>query len=97
MNKVPSKIAFLLKVDSARYGIITAYVTNQNIKKNEELFIDYGPKYMNLLEKPSNPQTDWYYTLWKRFKQLHSDQRKYILEVEHQNRIAIEKGLFLDL
>ena len=61
-------------------------MTNRNIKKDEELFIDYGPSYTNLLEKPKNPHKVWYYELWMKFKQLHPDKNQYILEVEQQQR-----------
>ena len=69
-------------------------MTNQYIKKHSELFIDYGPNYSNLLEKPKNPQNAWYYELWNKFKQLHSDQEVYILEYEHYNR---NRGNFSDV
>ena len=85
-----------MKVDSARYGIVPAYVTNQNIKKHAELVIDYGPIYANLLEKPKNPEKAWYYELWQKFKQLHSDEKKYILKFERYNRNAVRLGYFSD-
>ena len=85
------------KVDSARYGIVPAYVTNQNIKKHEELVIDYGPIYANLIEKPKNPLKAWYYELWQEFKQVHSDeQKKYIFKTERDNRNAVKLGFFSD-
>ena len=72
-------------------------MTNQNIKKHAELFIDYGPKYLNLLEKPKNPQKAWYYELWKKFKQHHSDQWKYIFLMEQQNRNVIRQAYLSDV
>ena len=77
------------QVDSARYGIIGAYVTNQFIKKGEEVFANYGPVYANLLRKPSNPKTMWYYLLWQKFKEDHPDQISYIKRFEDINKSVL--------
>ena len=76
---------FYLKVDSARYGIIGAFVTNRMVKVGEELFSNYGPDYANILEKSGNPKKIWYHELWKKFKEQHPDQIKYI---EHFEKLA---------
>ena len=73
-------------MDSVRYGIIGAYVTNKMIKMGEELFANYGPTYANLLEESGNPETMWYYSLWKKFKEENPDKLQYIKYYEDINR-----------
>ena len=75
----------ILKVDSARYGIIGGFVTNQIINVGEEIFTNYGPEYANILGKPSNPKKIWYYELWKKFKEQHPYQIEYIEYFEEVN------------
>ena len=74
------------QVDSARYGIIGAYVTNQFIKKGEEVFSNYGPRYANLLEKDINPTKGWYFSLWQKFKEEHPNEKIFIKNFEDINK-----------
>ena len=69
---------FSLKVDSARYGIIAAYVTYRNIGKGEELCINYGASYANILKKSTYHKLSWYYKSWKQFKEDHPEQKEYV-------------------
>ena len=86
-------IFYYLKVDSARYGIIGAFVSNRIIKVGEELFINYGPIYANILERSGNPKKIWYHELWKKFKEHHPDQIKYIEYFEKLNKQRLSKKM----
>ena len=80
-----------MQVDSARYGVIGAFVTNRIIKVGEELFTNYGPGYAHIVGKPDNPKKIWYYDLWKKFKEQHSDQIKFIEYFEKVNKETLLK------
>ena len=73
-------------MDSARYGIIGAFVTNQFIKKGEEVFSNYGYGYATILGKSENSKRMWYYDLWKKFKEENPDQSILIKNFEDANR-----------
>ena len=79
-------IIYYLKVDSARYGIIGAFVSNRIIKVGEELLINYGAIYANILGKSDNPKMIWYHELWKKFKEQHPDEINYIEYFEKLNK-----------
>ena len=81
-----------MQVDSARYGVIGAFVTKHMIQEGEELFSNYGPGYAHVVEKSDNPKNIWYYDLWKQFKEQHSDQIKYIEYFEKVNKEKLSKN-----
>ena len=84
-----------MKVDSARYGIIGAFVTKQFIKKDAELFSNYGPNYANVLGKSGNPLKVWYFELWKKFKEDNPDLTGHIKFFEDKSREMLK--LYPDL
>ena len=61
-------------------------MTNRIIKVGEELFINYGPAYANILGKSGNSKKIWYHELWKKFKEQHPDEINYIEYFEKLNK-----------
>ena len=71
--------------------MIGAFVTKHMIQEGEELFTNYGPGYAHIVGKPDNPKKIWYYDLWKKFKEQHSDQIKFIEYFEKVNKETLLK------
>ena len=82
---------YYLKVDSARYGIIGAFITSRIIKEGEEFFINYGPAYDNVLGRSRSPNKRWYHELWKKFKEDHPNQIKLIENFETRNMKLLKR------